>query len=141
MPAPFNALCILRCLFSRNAREDVKKEELPHLLGLLAQLRPPAQRTRPQCGRGLPVRPAAQLRVPGGRSAQAGHGEERPMNEGSGVGKNSVGSLIGNSSTSANPGHAEFPVQGGHVDPEYTAQVGPIQGPSGPAGLPGQRQL
>lgn len=71
--------CILGYLFSRDAPEDVEKEELPHLLGLLAQLRPPAERAGPQRGPGLPVRPAAQLRVPGGRSAQASHGEERRL--------------------------------------------------------------
>lgn len=62
----------------RVASEDIKKEPFSHLLGLLARLLPLPERTAPRCGPRLPVRPAAQLRLWRGRSAEARHGEFAP---------------------------------------------------------------
>lgn len=62
----------------RVASEDIKKEPFSHRLGLLARLLPSPERTAPRCGPRLPVRPAAQLRLCRGRSAEARHGEFAP---------------------------------------------------------------
>lgn len=66
--------------------------------------------------------------MPGGRSAKASHGEERLINQGrkGGCRENLGWKVNGQLQTSVNPGYDALPVQGGHVDPVYTAQVSPI---------------
>lgn len=63
----------------RVASEDVKKEAFSHRLGLLARLLLSPERTGRRCGPRLPVRPAAQLGLRGGRAAEARHGEFAPI--------------------------------------------------------------